>query len=85
MKMNQNKIVVYHGKEDADTLIVNISIVDKDGIPVIVVAQDTDILVFLCYHHPQDCVNLFLQAGCDNIFDISSIQIADREDILILK
>ena len=87
MKMTQNKIVVYHAKEDADTLIVltTISIVDKDGIPVIVVAQDTDILVFLCYYHPQDCVNLFLQAGCDNIFDISSIQIADREDILILK
>ena len=87
MKMTQNKIVVYHAKEDADTLIVltTISIVVKDGIPVIVVAQDTDILVFLCYYHPQDCVNLFLQAGCDNIFDILSIQIADREDILILK
>ena len=87
MKMTQNKIVVYHAKEDADTLIVltTISIVDKDGIPVIVVTQDTDILVFLCYYHPQDSVNLFLQAGCDNIFDISSIQIADREDILILK
>ena len=86
MKMTQNKIVVYHAKEIADTLIVltTISIVEKDGIPVIV-AQDTDILVFLCYYHPQDCVNLFLQAGCDNIFDISSIQIADREDILILK
>ena len=85
--MTQNKIVVYHAKEDADTLIVltTISIVVKDGIPVIVVAQDTDILVFLCYYHPQDCVNLFLQAGCDNNFDISSIQIADREDILILK
>ena len=75
MKMTQNKIVVYHAKEDADTLIVltTISIVNKDGIPVIVVAQDTDILVFLCYYHPQDCVNLFLQAGCDNIFDTSSI------------
>ena len=87
MKMTQNQIVVYHAKEDADTLIVltTISIVDKDGIPVIVVAQDTDILVFLCYYHPQDCVNLFLQAGCDNIFDISSIQIADRKDILVLK
>ena len=46
--MTQNKIVVYHAKEDADTLIVltTISIEDKDGIPVIVVAQDTDILVF---------------------------------------
>ena len=79
MKMTQNKIVVYHAKEDADTLIVltTTSIVDKDGIPAIVVAQDTDILVFLCYYHPQD--------GCENIFDISSIQIADREDILILK
>ena len=87
MKMTQNKIVVYHAKEDADTLIVltTISIVDKDGIPVIVVAQDTDILVILCSYHPQDRVSLLLQAGCDNIFDISSIQIADREDILILK
>ena len=84
--MTRDKTVVYHAKEDADTLIVltTISIVVKDSIPVIVVAQDTDILVFLCYYHPQDCVNLFLQ-GCDNIFDISSIQIADREDILILK
>ena len=72
--MTPNKIVVYHAKEDADTLIVltTISIVVKDGIPVtcIVVTQDTDILVFLCYYHPQDCVNLFLQAGCDNNFDI---------------
>ena len=82
--MTQNKIVVHHAKDDADTLIVRtaISMVDKDGIPVIVVAQDTDILVLLCYHRPQDCVNFYLQAGCDNIFDISSIQIADREDIL---
>ena len=63
--MNQNKIVVHHVKEDADTLIVrtDISMVDKDGVPVIVVAQDTDILVLLCYHRPQDCVNLYLQAG----------------------
>ena len=59
-----------------------ISSVEKDGIPVIVVAQDIDILVLLCYYRPQDCVNLYLQAGCDNIFDISLIQIADREDIL---
>ena len=45
--MAQNKIVVHHVKEDADTLIVGtaISMVDKDGVPVIVVAQDTEILV----------------------------------------
>ena len=48
MKMTQNKIVVYHAKEDADTLIVptTISIVDKDGILVIVVAQDTYLCLF---------------------------------------
>ena len=53
--MTQNKIVVHHVKEDADTLIVRtaISMVDRDGVPVIVVAQDTDILVLLCYNRPQ--------------------------------
>ena len=55
MKMTQNKIVVYHAKEDADTLIVltTISIVDKDGIPVIVVTQDTDILCFFATITPK--------------------------------
>ena len=58
--------------------------VDKDGVPVIVVAQDTDILVLPCYHRPQDCVNIYLQTDCDNIFDISSIlvELADKEDIM---
>ena len=58
--MSQNNV-----KEDADTLIMRtaISMVDKDGVPVIVVAQDTEILVSLWYHKPQDCVNLYLQAG----------------------
>ena len=50
--------------------------------PVVVVAQDTDVLVLLCYHRPNNCSNLYLQSDADGLYDISTIDIVDRKEFL---
>ena len=68
-------------KDDADTLIVKtaMDLVTSMNTPVVVVAQDTDILVLLCYHRPSNCSNLYLQS---DLYDISTIDTVDREELL---
>ncbi len=80
---NQN-ILVCQAKNDADTLIVKtaMDLVTSVNTPVVVVAQDTDILVLLCYHRPSNCSNLYLQSDAGGLYDISTIAIVDREEFL---
>ena len=79
---NQN-ILVCQAKDDADTLIVKttMNLVTSVNTPV-VVTQDTDILVLLCYHQPSNCSNLYLQSDAGGLYDISTIAIIDREEFL---
>ena len=80
---NQN-ILVCQAKDDADTLIVKtaMDLVTSVNTPVVVVAQNTDILVLLCYHRPSNCSNLYLQSDAGGLYDISTIAIVDREEFL---
>ena len=84
MEMENNNIIVRQAKDDGDTLIVKtaIDLVTSVKTPVIVVAQDTDILVLLCYHRPNNCSNLYLQSDVDGLYDISTIYIGDRDEFL---
>jgi len=52
-------------------------LVTSMNIPVVVVAQDTDILVLLCYHQPSNCSNLYLQSDAGGVYDISTIDIVE--------
>ena len=83
-EMKSQNIVVHQAKDDCDTLIVKtaINLVKSQNSPVVVVAQDTDILVLLCYHRPSNSSHLYLQSGCNDIYDISSIDIGDREEFI---
>ena len=79
-------ITVHHANDDADTLLVkttmNLIKEVNPSHPVVVVAQDTDILVLLCYHRPWNCTNLFLQTSFDGLYDIVSINVENREQFL---
>ena len=81
-EMANHNIVVCQAKDDADTLIVKtaMDLVTSMNTPVVVVAQDTDILVLLCYHRPSNCSNLYLQSDAGGLYDISTI--VDREELL---
>ena len=50
-EMANHNIVVCQAKDDGDTK-TTMDLVTSVNTPVIVVAQDTDVLVFLCYHRP---------------------------------
>ena len=84
IEMENHNIVVYQAKEDGDTIIVKtaIDLVRSVNTPVVVVAQDTDILVLLCYHRPNNCSNLYLKSDADGLYEISTIDIADRDEFL---
>ena len=45
-------------------------------------AQDTDILVLLCYHRPSYMKNLYLLAGQKGSYNIESISICERKEFL---
>ena len=81
-EMANHNIVVCQAKDDADTLIVKtaMDLVTSMNTPVVVVAQDTDILVLLCYHRPSNCSNLYLQSDAGGLYDISTIDTVDREE-----
>lgn len=83
-EMASHNIVVRQAKDDGDTLIVKtaMDLVKSVNTPVVVVAQDTDILVLLCYHRPSNCSNLYLQSDFDGLYDISTIDIGDREEFI---
>ena len=50
--------------------------------PVIVVTQDTDILIFLCYHWPSKCSDLYIRSNDVGLYDISTIDFHDKEEFL---
>ena len=83
-EMASHNITVRQAKDDGDTLIVRsaIDLVASVKSPVVVVAQDTDILILFCYHRPIHCTNLYLQADFGGLYDISSIDIGDKEEFL---
>ena len=83
-ELTKHNIRVHQAKDDGDTLIVKtaINLVKTVNTPVVVVAEDTDILVLLCYHCPSNCSSLFFQPGFDGLYDISTIDIDDREEFL---
>lgn len=83
-EMARHNIPVHQAKDDGDTLIVKVAIdlAKRVHTPVVVVAQDTDILVLLTYHRPNDCTNLYMQSEKDGLYDISTIIIANREEFL---
>ena len=83
-ELNWQKINVKEATDDSDTVIVKTAIDMAKTVqkPIIVVAQDTDILVLLLYHQPTECTNLYLQSDTDGLWDISSINIKNREDLL---
>ncbi len=83
-EMTSHNITVRQAREDGDTLIVKsaIDLVASVNRPVVVVAQDTDILILLCYHRPIQCTNFYFQADFDGLYDISTIDIGDREEFL---
>ena len=82
--MANHNIVVCQAKDDGDTLIVKtaMDLVTSVNTPVVVVAQDADVVVLLCYHRPSNCSNLYLQSDADGLHDISTIDIVDREVFL---
>ena len=84
MEMKSHGIAVCQAKDDGDTLIVKtaIDLVTTVNNPVVVVAQDTDILVLLCYHRPNNISNLYLQSDFDGLYDISAIDVIDKEEFL---
>uniref|UniRef100_UPI00358F1FFC uncharacterized protein n=1 Tax=Myxine glutinosa TaxID=7769 RepID=UPI00358F1FFC len=83
-EMASHNITVRQAKDDGDTLIVRsaMDLVASVKSPVVVVAQDTDILILLCYHRPIHCTNFYLQADFGGLYDISSIHIGDKEEFL---
>lgn len=54
---------VNHAKADADLLIVQTAIAaaEKTAKPTVLVADDTDILILLCYHTPSTLSNIYLR------------------------
>ena len=83
-EMAKSGIQTDHAEDDADTLIVKIAIgmALNEPAPVTVVAQDTDVLVLLCYHRPQSVTNLYLLSDSEGPYDISSIEICERDEFL---
>ena len=83
-KMKKQNIVIYQAKDDCNTLIVRtaINLVKSLNYPVVVVAQETDILVLIYYHQPSSSSNLYLQSDLYDLYDISSIDISDREEFI---
>jgi hypothetical protein len=55
-------------KDDADTLIA-LDLVTSMNTPVVVIAQDTNILVLLCYHWLSNCSNLYLQSDAGGLYE----------------
>ena len=68
-EMARQHITVRQAKDDGDTMIVRSAMDLVVGVnsPVVVVAQDTDILILLCYHRLIDCTKLYLQADFDGL------------------
>ena len=85
-ELTSHKIVVHQAKDDGDTLIVKtaIDLVKSVNTPVVVVAQDTDILVLLCYHSVGQVTVLICTYNQTVMvfYDISTIDIGDREEFL---
>lgn len=73
-----------HAKYAADTLIVKtaIDMALNQTSPVVVVAQDTDVLLLLCYHRAPTATNLYLLAGYEGPYDIRFITIDVKDEFL---
>ena len=67
--MKKHNFVMYQAKDDCNTLIVRtaINLVKSLNYPAVVVAQETDILVLICYHHLSSSSNLYLQADLHDL------------------
>ena len=52
---------VHHAKADADVLIVQKAVESAQTSATIVVGEDTDLLVLLCYHADKDAHNIFFK------------------------
>ena len=79
-----HNIKVYHPQGDGDTLVIKtaIELAKSVSTPVVVVAQDTDILILLVYHRPVSCTNLLLLSDMDGLYHISSLRISDPNYLL---
>jgi len=55
-----NSQTVHHSTEDADTLISQCALeIVAQGLPVNIVADDTDVLILWMYHWKQDFADVF--------------------------
>lgn len=57
----QKKCKVYHALVDADVLIVQKTVESARVVDTVLVGDDTDLLVLLCYHASLHSHNIFLK------------------------
>lgn len=53
---------VLHADDDADLLIVDTAVATGSASPIVVIGEDTDILVLLCYHDSTSDQNLYFMS-----------------------
>ena len=60
-QLEKNKCKVHHAPGDADQLIVRKAVESATMVNTMLVGDDTDLLVLLCYHASLDSYNLFFR------------------------
>ena len=63
LKLEENSYPTVHADGDADLLIVEEAVEHSVSIPTIVVGDDTDLLVLLCYHGKTESRSLYFQSS----------------------
>ena len=84
-RMNSEGIETSHADADADLRIVLMAVQCSQSKPTILVGDDTDLLVLLCYHTSRDSHAIFLQPRPkfkrDICWDIHKLQACLGEDV----
>ena len=60
-ELRKNNCIVYHASSDADLLIVQEAVKSAQCIDTVLVGDDTDLLVLLCYHGNLDSHDLYFR------------------------
>ena len=61
--LQENGIHVQHATGDADLLIVRTAINYRETNDTVIIGEDTDFLVLMCYHYDTHKHNLFFESG----------------------
>ena len=65
-RLRENECTVILAEEDADCLIISTAVACAQSTEVVVIGEDTDLLVLLCYHASLDGYNIYFRSELSN-------------------